>query len=98
MLRSHREYIDEAIIIDDGSHDGSGELCRELLKGIPLRVVRNETASFTNEVELRKQQWRETLASSRMSGVCIVLGLFEKNIRTNGMRNEVYTDLSYCLS
>ncbi|MDQ0493570.1 methyltransferase domain-containing protein [Paenibacillus brasilensis] len=64
VLRSHREYIDEAVIIDDGSHDGSGELCRELLKGIPLRLVRNETASFTNEVELRKQQWRETVASS----------------------------------
>lgn len=64
VLRSHREYIDEAVIIDDGSHDGSGELCRELLRGIPLRLIRNETASFTNEVELRKQQWRETLASS----------------------------------
>ncbi|WP_348624830.1 bifunctional glycosyltransferase/class I SAM-dependent methyltransferase [Paenibacillus peoriae] len=64
VLRSHREYIDEAVIIDDGSQDDSGELCREILKGIPLRLIRNETASFTNELELRKQQWRETLASS----------------------------------
>ncbi|MEC0233636.1 methyltransferase domain-containing protein [Paenibacillus kribbensis] len=64
VLLSHREYIDEAVIIDDGSHDGSGELCRELLKGIPLRLIRNETASIANEVELRKQQWRETVASS----------------------------------
>lgn len=63
VLRSHREYIDEAVIIDDGSQDDSGELCREILKGIPLRLIRNETASFTNELELRKQQWRETLAS-----------------------------------
>ncbi|KJD42818.1 methyltransferase domain-containing protein [Paenibacillus terrae] len=64
VLRSHREYIDEAVIIDDGSRDDSGELCQDLLKGIPLRLIRNERASFTNEVELRKQQWRETLASS----------------------------------
>ncbi|MCC3381614.1 methyltransferase domain-containing protein [Paenibacillus farraposensis] len=64
VLRSHREYIDEAVIIDDGSQDGSGELCRELLKGIPLRLIRNETASLTNEAGLRKQQWRETLFSS----------------------------------
>jgi SAM-dependent methyltransferase len=63
VLRSHREYIDEAVIIDDGSQDDSGELCREILKGIPLRLIRNETASFSNELELRKQQWRETLAS-----------------------------------
>ncbi|KAF6583435.1 glycosyltransferase, partial [Paenibacillus sp. EKM208P] len=53
VLRSHREYIDEAVIIDDGSQDDSGELCREILKGIPLRLIRNETASFTNELELR---------------------------------------------
>ncbi|MFT9368780.1 SAM-dependent methyltransferase [Paenibacillus polymyxa] len=64
VLLSHRKYIDEAVIIDDGSHDDSGELCREILQGIPLRLIRNETPSFTNEVELRKQQWRETLASS----------------------------------
>lgn len=63
VLRSHREYIDEAVIIDDGSRDDSGDLCRDLLKGIPLRLIRNERASFTNEVELRKQQWSETLAS-----------------------------------
>lgn len=64
VLRSCRQFIHEAVIIDDGSQDGSGELCRELLQGIPLRLIRNETSSFTNEAALRLQQWKETLSVS----------------------------------
>lgn len=36
MLQSAREYIDEAVILDDHSTDNSVEIVRELLKGIPL--------------------------------------------------------------
>jgi len=36
MLESVREYIDEAVILDDHSTDNSVEIVRELLKGIPL--------------------------------------------------------------
>ncbi|RAV22927.1 glycosyltransferase [Paenibacillus contaminans] len=61
-LEAHREYIDEAVIIDDGSTDDTAALCREMLDGIPLHLVRNPQSSFHNEVELRKQQWRETAA------------------------------------
>lgn len=64
VLQSCREFIDEAVIIDDGSQDGSGDLCREVLQGIPLRLIRNETPSFENEAALRLQQWKETLAVS----------------------------------
>lgn len=64
VLRNCRQFIDEAVIIDDGSEDGSGDVCRELLRGIPLRLIRNTTPSFTNEAALRMQQWQETVAAS----------------------------------
>jgi len=60
-LQAHREYIDGAVIIDDGSTDASADICREELAGIPLRLVKNEASLFANEVMLRKQQWAETL-------------------------------------
>lgn len=60
-LSKHREYIDEAVIINDGSTDHTVEICHELLKGIPLYITHNETSQFLNEVALRKQQWQETI-------------------------------------
>ncbi|WP_239004724.1 glycosyltransferase family 2 protein [Paenibacillus tepidiphilus] len=63
VLREHRKYIDEAVIIDDGSTDDTAEICRRELEGIPLRLVQNTVSKFSNEAELRKQQWDETLKS-----------------------------------
>lgn len=60
-LERHRDYIDQAVIIDDASTDNTLDVCMEVLKGIPLRLISNEASLFHNEVELRKQQWRETL-------------------------------------
>lgn len=59
-LESHRAYIDDAVIIDDGSTDDTVQVCREALDGIPLHLVSNPKSTFHNEVELRKQQWQET--------------------------------------
>lgn len=61
VLEHHREYIDHAVIIDDGSTDHTGEIVHECLAGIPLTYIKNESSQFHNEVKLRTQQWEETI-------------------------------------
>ncbi|NGP46281.1 glycosyltransferase [Bacillaceae bacterium SIJ1] len=64
VLRSHATYIDEAVIIDDGSTDRTSALCKEILADIPLQLIHNEHSRFANEIDLRKQQWAETLRTN----------------------------------
>ncbi len=64
VLEDAKHYIDEAVIIDDGSSDETEALCREVLQGIPLRLVKNSVSKFANEVVLRKQQWFETIKTN----------------------------------
>ncbi|USB32836.1 glycosyl transferase [Paenibacillus sp. YPG26] len=61
VLESHLGYIDNAVIIDDGSSDHSAKVCKDILIGIPHKIVSNKTSKFSNEVELREQQWKETI-------------------------------------
>lgn len=61
VLQEHAQYIDQAVIIDDGSTDDTIDVCREELKGIDLHLIENKTSKFTNEIDLRKQQWEETV-------------------------------------
>ncbi|WP_238404392.1 glycosyltransferase family 2 protein [Paenibacillus paridis] len=61
-LEHHRQYIDHAVIIDDGSTDHTGEIVHEVLAGIPLTYIKNESSQFHNEVKLRTQQWQETIS------------------------------------
>ena len=64
VLNSLKGHIDEAVIIDDGSTDNTIKICNEVLQGIPLRIVKNERSIFSNEVELRKKQWSETIKTN----------------------------------
>ncbi|GAA0223440.1 glycosyltransferase family 2 protein [Metaclostridioides mangenotii] len=63
VLESAREYIDSAVIIDDASTDNTVEICKETLKDIPLTLILNKESKFSNEIDLRKQQWRETIST-----------------------------------
>ena len=85
VLQEHRHYIDAAVVIDDGSTDNSIELCRSILQGIPLQIIENSASKFANEVELRKQQWRATVATNPEW----ILNLDADELFENRFRQEV---------
>jgi glycosyltransferase involved in cell wall biosynthesis len=64
VLESARKYITDAVIIDDASTDTTCEICEEVLKGLPLRIIHNTESKFSNEILLRKQQWEETIQTN----------------------------------
>lgn len=64
LLEQARQYIDEAVIIDDASSDNTVEVCREILKDIPLKLITREVTSFSNEYQLRRLQWEETIKTN----------------------------------
>lgn len=64
VLNSLNGHIDEAVIIDDGSCDHTVDMCREILNGIPLHIIKNDTSMFSSESSLRKKQWRETIKTN----------------------------------
>jgi len=58
MVLAHAaRYVDEAVILDDASTDNTVEVCRAVLKDIPLFIYSNPSPGFDNEVGLRKQLW-----------------------------------------
>lgn len=63
-LKEHIKYIDEAVIIDDASTDDTVQVCKKMLKDIPHKIIQNKVSKFKNEVELRKQQWEETVKTN----------------------------------
>lgn len=56
------KYVDQAVILDDASSDGTVELCKKTLSHIPLNLVSNREPGFSNEIALRKQLWDMTAA------------------------------------
>lgn len=64
MLEDCKQYIHQAVIIDDGSTDHTVDVIQETLEGIPLKLIENPSSTFANEILLRKQQWNETIATS----------------------------------
>lgn len=96
VLREHKNYIDQAVIINDGSTDNSKQICQEILKDIPYNIISNSVSKFPNEVELRKQQWRETVAADPDWILCLDADeLFESRFRTE-VRNLI-SDPEICL-
>lgn len=64
VLTSAKEYITDAVIIDDASTDNSVEICKEVLKDVSLKIIQNKESKFSNEINLRKQQWEETIKTN----------------------------------
>lgn len=64
VLEAAKPYIKNAVIIDDASEDNTVTVCEEALKGVPLKVIRNKQSLFSNEVELRKLQFEETIKTN----------------------------------
>lgn len=64
ILKSLIGHIDEAVLIDDASTDRTVEICEQILKDIPLHLVRNKKSMFANEISLRKMQWDETVKTN----------------------------------
>jgi hypothetical protein len=56
-------YIDNAVILDDGSEDNTVEICKQILKDIPSYIVSNKRSNFSNEISLRKQLWDMTIST-----------------------------------
>ncbi|NQX64565.1 glycosyltransferase [Paenibacillus alba] len=91
-LIKHRDWIDEAVIIDDGSTDDTVEICKELLSGIPLQLIQNAESRFSNEVILRKQQWEATIRTNPEW----ILNLDADEIMEDRFANQVADLLSQC--
>lgn len=64
VLQAAKPYIDNAVIVDDASDDNTVAICEEVLQGVPLKMVRNDRSLFSNEVNLRKLQFEETIKTN----------------------------------
>ena len=42
----HKPFINSAVIIDDASTDDTITICKEVLSGIPLKIVENKESRF----------------------------------------------------
>ena len=64
-LRSSLPAVNQAVIIDDHSTDDTKTICKQLCEefDVPLKLIENPASTFSNEVALRKQQWKETIAA-----------------------------------
>lgn len=65
VLDQARRIVDAAVIIDDGSTDGTPELIEKMLGDLPLVLVRNKKPLFErNESKLRQMLWNETIKTN----------------------------------
>ena len=83
VLLSVKDFISNAVIIDDASTDNSEFVCRTILKEVPLIYHKNNVSRFSNEVELRKQLWNLTLLTQPDWILCLDADeIFEKKIKS----------------
>ncbi|WP_296972218.1 glycosyltransferase [Tepidanaerobacter sp. EBM-38] len=82
VLLSVKDFISNAVIIDDGSTDNSEFVCKTILAKIPLIYHKNIISKFSNEIELRKQLWNLTLTTKPDWILCLDADeIFEEKIK-----------------
>ncbi|UZQ83487.1 glycosyltransferase [Thermoanaerobacter sp. RKWS2] len=96
VLKQAAQFITNAVIIDDASTDNTENVCKEVLKNIPLIYHKNKYSKFSNEVELRKQLWELTISTNPDWILCIDADeLFEDKIvkEINNLINQPVYDV-----
>jgi hypothetical protein len=57
VLRAAANYVDQVLIVDDGSTDDTVAVCERILRGKPHRIVQLGESTFHDEHRLRRMQW-----------------------------------------
>lgn len=94
VLESAKHYITDAVIIDDASTDNTVQVCQEILKDIPLKIILNDDSKFSNECSLREQQWEETIKTNPDWILCldadeIFEDKFQHEVKSLVQKNDV---------
>lgn len=84
VLDSLDRFVDQMVIVDDASTDGTPDLCASYAKAT---VIRRANASFGNEVALRKFCWDEAVAT----GAEWILAVDADEIFEDRMAREIDT-------
>ena len=92
VLRDAASYVDEVLIVDDGSTDDTVAVCERVLRDVPHTIVQLGESGFHDEHRLRRKQW-ELARSLRPDWVlCLDADeMFEARMR-NELRSLVDQD------
>ncbi|MGN1259174.1 MAG: glycosyltransferase [Christensenellales bacterium] len=61
MLSHAIKYVNSVVIIDDASTDNTVNICEQILKDFPHKIIKNKKSLFATEYKLRELQWKETM-------------------------------------